>query len=188
MLTKDSRKVLNILNKLTLGTYIKLWIMGLRCGRNSTQEIQYQYDGTSEGTQSKLVARADLMKKFYKNKTTFTLEKYVTKLKGGFNVLDKYDFPIYYEQMEDNLLEQITSPNIDLKTEVNICRSSHSSEFFNSSMHVSTVVEILYPSTNSSLGRFRKRGIYATRRCDRSSIRGGCFNYQVRGRGPVGRV
>ena len=32
----------------------------------------------------------DLKKIFYKNKTTFIFEKYVIKLKGIFNVLEKY--------------------------------------------------------------------------------------------------
>ena len=36
----------------------------------------------------KKVARVDLKKIFYKNETTFTFEKYVTKLKGIFNMLE----------------------------------------------------------------------------------------------------
>ena len=37
------------------------------------------------------------LKKFYKNETTFTFEKYVTKLKGLFNMLEKYGVPLYEE-------------------------------------------------------------------------------------------
>ena len=51
----------------------------------------------SEGSQRKQVARSDLKKIFYKNETTFTFDKYITKLKGGFNVLDKYGVPLYEE-------------------------------------------------------------------------------------------
>ena len=43
----------------------------------------------------KQVAIADLNKIFYKNETPFTFEKYVTKLKGIFNVLEKYGVPLY---------------------------------------------------------------------------------------------
>ena len=52
------------------------------------QDIQDHNDGTSEGAWSKQVEIYDLKKIFYKNETTFTFDKYVTKLKGEFNVLD----------------------------------------------------------------------------------------------------
>ena len=46
---------------------------------------------------------------------------------------------------------------------------------------------ILYPYTNPSSGRFRKRGIYATGRDDRIHGRGGRFNGLGCGKGCVGR-
>ena len=64
--------------------------------------------------------------------------------------------------MVEHILDQIMSPNPELKTEVNICRSLHSSSFFKSSTYLSTVVARLYPSENPSSGHFRKRSIYAT--------------------------
>ena len=75
------------------------------------QELQSHYDGTSEGARRKQVSRADLKNIFYKNETTFTFYKYVTKLKGIFNVLEKYGVPLYEEQMVEHLLDQIMSPN-----------------------------------------------------------------------------
>ena len=64
----------------------------------------------SEGAQRRQVARDDL-KKIYKNETTFTFEKYVTKLKGLFNMLEKYGVPLYEEQMVEHLIDEIVSPN-----------------------------------------------------------------------------
>ena len=110
MFTRGSRKVIDILKELTLGN------KGLNCGRKAMKELQYHYDGTSEGAQRKQVYRADIKKKFYKNETTFTFEKYVTKPKGVFNVLGKYSFPLYEEQMVELLLDQIMSPNTELNT------------------------------------------------------------------------
>ena len=52
------------------------------------QELQAHYDGTSEGARRKQVAREYLKKILYKDETNFTFEKYVTKLKGIFNVLE----------------------------------------------------------------------------------------------------
>ena len=86
------------------------------------QEPQSQSDGTSERAQRKQVSKANPKKTFYKNENTFTFEKYIKKLKGTFNVLEKYGVPIYREQMVDHLLDQIMSPNTELNTEVNICR------------------------------------------------------------------
>ena len=75
------------------------------------------------------------------------------------------------------------SPNIELKTEVNNFRSSHSSTFVKASTYLSTVVARLYPSANPSSGCFRKRSIYAAGRGDRGGRRGGFFNGRGCGRG-----
>ena len=90
--------------------------------------------------------------------------------------------------MAEHLLDQILSPNTELKTEVNICSSSHSSTFFKTSTYLSTVVARLYPYYNPSSGRFRKRSIYSAGRGDRGGGRGGRFNGRgcVRGRGGRG--
>ena len=58
------------------------------------QELQAHYDVTLEVSQRKQVARADLKKIFYKNETNFTFEKYFTKFKGFFNVLEEYGVPL----------------------------------------------------------------------------------------------
>ena len=89
--------------------------------------------------------------------------------------------------MVDNLLDQIMSPNTELKIEVNICRSPHSSTFFKASTYLSTVVARLYPYDNPSLDRFVKRSIYAAGRGYRGGGRGGRFNGRGRGRGRGGR-
>ena len=58
----------------------------------------------------------NLKKIFYRSETTFTFEKYVTNLKGIFNVLEKYGVLLYEEQMVEHLLDQIMSPNTKLNT------------------------------------------------------------------------
>ena len=88
MFTRDSRKVLDILKEMTLGTDSETWIKGLKCIRKAIQELQDHYDGTAEGSRRKKVARTELNEIFYKNETTFIFENYVTKLKGVFNVLE----------------------------------------------------------------------------------------------------
>ena len=197
MFTRDSSKVLDILKELTLGTDAETWIKGLKCVRKAMHKLQYHYDDTSEVERNNKVARADLRNIFYNNETTFTFEKYVKKLKGIFNVLEKYCVPLYEEQMVDNILYKIMSTNIELNTEVNIFRSSHLSIFVKASTYLSTVVARLYPFSNPSSGRFRKHSIYATgcgdhgsRRCGRFYVRGfsrGRGGIYGQGRGGHGR-
>ena len=103
-------------------------------------------------------------------------------------MLGKYGVPLYEEQMVEHLLDHIMSPNTDFKTEVNICRSSHSSTFFKASTYMSTVFVRLYLSANPSSGRFRKRSIYYASRVDTGCGRCGRFNVRGRGRGREVRV
>ena len=105
--------------------------------------LQDHYYGTSEGAQRKKFARNNLKKIFYKNETPFKFEKFVANLKGMFNVLEEYGVPLYEEKMVEHLLDQIIQQNTDLNTDVNICRSSHSSKFFKASTQLSMVVDII---------------------------------------------
>ena len=89
--------------------------------------------------------------------------------------------------MVKHILDQIMSPSTDLKTEVNIFRSSQSSIFFKASTYLSTVVAKLYTSDNPSSGCFRKRIMYAAGRGDRGDGRGESFNLRGCVRGLGGR-
>ena len=53
MFTRDLSKVLGTLKELTLGTDAETCIKGLNYGRNSMQELQAHYDGTSERSRRK---------------------------------------------------------------------------------------------------------------------------------------
>ena len=88
MSPRYSRKFLDVIKEMTLGTDSETWIKGLKCSRKEMQELQYHYDVTSEVSRRKKVARTELNEIFYKNETTFIFENYVTKLKGVFNVLE----------------------------------------------------------------------------------------------------
>ena len=95
MFTRYPMKVLDIIKELSLDNNSEICIKGLKCCREDIQELQDNYYVTPQGAQRKKVDRYDLKKIFYKNETNFTFENYVTKLKGIFNVLDKYGVLIY---------------------------------------------------------------------------------------------
>ena len=94
-----------------------------------------------------------------------------------------FDVPLYEEHMVEHLLDQNMSPNTELKIEVKICRSSHSSTFFKAYTYLYTVVVRLYPYANPSSGNFRKRSIYYTYCGDPGRGRGGRFDVRGCGRG-----
>ena len=71
------------------------------------QELQDPCVGTSERPQRNKSARADITKIFYKNENNSTFEKYVIKIKGVFNVMEKYNILICEEHIVNHLLEQI---------------------------------------------------------------------------------
>ena len=75
--------------------------------------------------------------------------KYSTKMELLLHLINISE-PLFEYQMVETLLDQIKSSNTYLKTEVTICRSSHSSTFSKATTYLSTVVSRLYPSTNPS--------------------------------------
>ena len=58
-------------------------------------EFQNNYYGKSVGEHRKRVAKDNPKRLFYRNKTTFSFEKYATKMKQTFNFLDNYNVPLY---------------------------------------------------------------------------------------------
>ena len=75
MFNRDTKKVLALLKELTSGTTGETWIKGIRCGREAMLALQNHYDGKAEGERRKSVARADFDGLFYKDESTFPLEK-----------------------------------------------------------------------------------------------------------------
>ena len=119
--------------------------------------LQEHYDGTAEGERRIAVAKADLAKLFYCNESTFSFEKYVTKLLAIFNILEKYKYPVYEKDKVDNLLNKNQCPDKDFQMTVNICRSSHSCNFVQASTYLQTEVARIFPETQASSGRYGKR-------------------------------
>ena len=106
--------------------------------------LQNNYDGKSESELRKQVAKDNLERLFYRKETTFSFEKYITKTKQKFNLLENYNVPLYEEVKVRQLLDNINVPK-KIKTEVNICRSSHSSSSKTASTYLSTVISPLLP-------------------------------------------
>lgn len=153
----DSKKLLGLLKELAIGSNAETWIKGARCGRDAMMALQEYYDGESEGERRKQVARADLEKLFYRNESTFSFEKYVTKLQHIFNVLKQYKVPVYEEEQVNYLLDKINCPNDKIKREVSICRAQHK-KFVPAATFMATAGARIFPNSNPSSGRYKGKG------------------------------
>ena len=98
MFSCDTKMFLGILKELTVDTDADTLMKGKHCGQEAMFALQNYYDGKSEGEFRKQVAKEDLKRLFYRNKTTFSFEKYVTRMKQKFNVLDNYYIVRLYEE------------------------------------------------------------------------------------------
>ena len=78
-----------ILKELTVDTDAETCMKGKFCGQEAVLLLQNHYYGKSEGKRRKQVANHDIHMLFYKNETTFSFEKYVTKMKN-IHVLEHY--------------------------------------------------------------------------------------------------
>ena len=81
MFSCDTKKVVAILNELTVDTDDKTWMKGKLYGIEAILALQNHYDSKSDGERRIKLAKDDLKRLFYRNETTFSFERYVTKMK-----------------------------------------------------------------------------------------------------------
>ena len=105
--------------------------------------LQNHYGGKSQSELRKQVDEDDINMLFYRNKTNLSFEKYVTRTKQTFIVLESYNVPLYEEDKVRKILDHINFPQNNLKPEVKNCRSSHSVSSETSSTYLSTVISSL---------------------------------------------
>ena len=180
MLKCDSKHVYQILKELTNDTQAEDWMKGKSCGKTAMIDLQDHYHCTAEGERRMAVAKADLAKIFYCNESTFSFKKYVTKLLTIFNLLEKYNFPVYEKDKVNYLLNKIQCPDKDFQMTVSICRSSHSNNFIQASTYLQTEVAKIFLESQPSSRRYGKR------RYTKAFGRGGGYRGGGRDRGRFG--
>ena len=137
--------------------------------------LQNNYDRKSEGEHRKQVAKDYIKRLFYRNKSTFSFEKYVTTMKQTFNVLENYNVSLHEEDKISKILDNINGPNNDFKTEVNIYRSGHSASSEKNPTYLSTVISHLFLETHTPSIRYgRRRQVNSSGRRGKG-VRGGRF-------------
>ena len=98
MFAIDSERVLTLLKELCLETEAETWFRNIKCGREAMKALQMHYDGPDESKRRKEEARAKIKSIYYKHESTFTFEKFVTNLYDAFQILEKYEEPLYEQE------------------------------------------------------------------------------------------
>ena len=176
LFNRDNRHVFQILKELTVGTEAETWTKKKKGGREVMLALQGHYNGKAEGERRKAVAKSDIEKLFYRNESTFLFEKYVTKLQHAFNILEQYAIPEFEENKIKLLLDKVTCPNQELKSEVILCRSTQHT-FIDAATYMQTAVSCIFPNCQPSSNRYSKRrreiNAYGRGRGGRGRGRGG---------------
>lgn len=143
----DNTKVHQILTELTIGTDAAQWIKDFarnQDGRGAWQNLCSHYYGNTEGDKRVMVARHDIKIMCYKNEPSFSFEKYSTRLKKAFFILDTYKQPKSKREKLDILLGQINTSNVPLTTAIRICRDRHNHTFDAACSYLSQKIAILF--------------------------------------------
>lgn len=158
----DNREVHRIIDELTLGTDAADWIKAFKRsqdGRAAWNALVAHYDGPAEGDKRVAIARSNIQSAFYKNESTFSFEKYSTRLKRAFDTLRQYNQPKSNREEVEILLKNINTNNTQLTSCIAICRDTHSNTFQDATTYLSTQIAQIFPQTQPGANsRNRARG------------------------------
>jgi len=152
MFTIDSERVLTLLKELCLETEAETWFRNIKCGREAMKALQIHYDGPDESKRRKEEARAKIKSIYYKHESTFTFEKFVTNLYDAFQILEKYEEPLYEQEKLRLLFHKCQNAHPEFKQEVVISRTLCKT-FASAVVHLKTVVARLFPDVGKPKSR-----------------------------------
>ena len=160
--TADNVTVHQILTELTNGTDADQWIKQHRRtqdGRAAWTGLCNHYDGPAEGDKRVAIARHDVKIVHYRNESSFSFEKYSTRLKSAFTTLSTYNQPKSEVEKVEILLDQISTNDPRLVTSIGICRDQHATTFEDACTYLSKEITTIYPQHQpNAFGRKGKGG------------------------------
>ena len=171
----DNKAVHSFLMEFTNGTDADQWIKEFKHaqdGRGAWLNLCRHYDGPAEGDKRVTVARSDIGLVNYRNESSFSFEKYSTRLRRSFTTLSQYRQPKCEREKVEILLNQITTSDQRLISSIAICRDSHSNTFDNACTYLSQQIAVIYPQHQPNAfgkkgrgGRKPKiRGVYSVKK------------------------
>ena len=137
----DNKTVHQTLTELTNGTDADQWIKQYRRsqdGRAAWIALCNHYDGPAEGDKRVAIARHDLKILHYRNESSFSFEKYSTRLKSAFTTLATYNQSKSEREKVEILLDQISTNDARLITSIGICRDQHARTYEDACTYLSS--------------------------------------------------
>ena len=120
-------------------------------GRAAWLALCAHYDGPAEGDKRVTVARHDIKVLHYKNESSFSFEKYSTRLKRAFTMLEQYNQPKGEREKVKILLGQINTNNMQFTSDICICRDSHLNTFNDACTYMSRQIATIFPQNQPNL-------------------------------------
>ena len=171
---RDRKQVHTYLTELTNGTDADQWIKDHRRthdGRAAWISLCNHYDGPAEGDKRVTVARSDITLVHYRNESSFSFEKYSTRLRKAFITLRDYNQPKCEKEKVEILLNQITTNDQRLISSIAICRDSHSDTFDDACTYLSSQITAIFPQHQPNAFGKKGRGGLKNRIRNISSIK-----------------
>ena len=141
-------------------------------GKMAMKALRDHYDGP--GSKMKRLANANqsISTLHYTQEHTFSFEKYITKLKGAFNILKDNEEPKTEREKVRLMLQKIQSNNVQIQSAISTIAMDDSlnSNFDLACNKLSERIAIIFPS--STTGRQRYRTMSATNSGSRFHKRG----------------
>ena len=105
-----------------------------------------------------MVLRANIDQAFYKNESTFSFERYTTRLRHAFDILRQYNQPKSDREEVEILLKQINKNNTQLTACIQICCHRYSSNFNDAATYLTTQIAQIFPDSQPGSLVCRGRG------------------------------
>ena len=108
------------------------------------------------------VSRDNIDQAFLKNDSTFSFERYTTRLKHEFDTLWQYNQPKSNREEFEIITNQINTNNTQLTACIQICRQIYSSNFNDTATYLSIYISQIFPDSQP--------GCHARRGCGQPDI------------------
>ena len=175
----DRTRVYQLMNGLFVDTEGWSWVSRwdrVQDGRSAYNDACSHYDGPGE-TQKRIVqARANITDLFYKSEASFTFERFATKLREAYAIMDDNDEPVLPQTQVRDMCDRITCEHTAVITAVTNVRTGrddngdrYRDSFASAVNHISEVISQAFPRVQAR--GFNKRSRVAS----------------MGGRGPPGR-
>jgi hypothetical protein len=131
-----------------LGTDADQWIKAHKRSQDGCAAwiaLCEHYDGPAEGDKRVTVARSDITLVHYKNESSFSFEKYSTRLRKAFTTLQDYGQPKCEREKVEILLNQINTNDQRLISSIAICRDSHANTYDEACTYLSSQIVSIFP-------------------------------------------